>query len=284
MTDRESDQYRARVKLHARLSAQVDRAENERLDAANLTAARQCVVLWHRWWSAGKAFEVDDANEMKMRIVFPLAMHAMANVELALKTMDRIPWVAAGNTRIAFEHALAAQWVLLTDGGEQHLLDAMRVELDKRTRGVYDGLGQPPEYAAMVDEQRPNASYTVWNACSRFAEPNTAKLFYDIYRHLGEGAHPSIGSLTGYVSIDIQRGAVRRWERSGTLRRCEEISSGLALSALWAMDALEELRTGQPNVAQLNEVGDAAELPYTLRHSDRRPHLQHPPATKAESG
>lgn len=98
------------------------------------------------------------------------------------------------------------------------------------------------------------------------------------YRHLGEGVHPSLGSLSGYVKLDIQYGGVRRWDPTGARSNCDHTTTALGCSALWALDALEELRSGQPNVQQLREIGDAASLPYTLRWSDQKPHLQRPDA------
>lgn len=279
MVEQNHARFRARTELYERLAANVDDEAIERLDAGFLTAARQCVALRRRWWRTGKRIDVDEASELKMRVVYPLAMHALANVELALKIVNRAPWVAAANARVAFEYSLAAQWVVLTHGGEQQIVDAMNVELDKRTRGFHEGLGSPEDYAAMVDEVRPTTSYSVWNACTRFSEDgNGAKLFYDMYRHLGEGVHPSIGSLSAYVKVDIQFGGVRRWDPTGAMSGCDHTTAALGCSALWALDALEELRSGQPNVQQLRDIGDEVSLPYTLRWSDQKPHLQHPNA------
>lgn len=52
---------------------------------------------------------------------FPLAAHAINHVEVALEAQQKFPWVARTSARVAFEHTLRAQWVLLTVDGEHKL-------------------------------------------------------------------------------------------------------------------------------------------------------------------
>lgn len=218
-----------------------------------------------------------------MRITYPLAMHTLAAVELALTVVDDKPWVAAGIASIAFEHALAAQWVLLTDGGEHDIVEWMQYEADKRSQSFYEGLGKPEEYKSLAATTGPKPPYNVYNACTRFTAHQAGKLFYDIYRNLSEGAHPSIGSLTGYLDFDPAELVVRHREPTGTLTRAGHTATGLACAALWALDAVEELHRTTTRLAHLRDIGDAAELPFSLRAPDTKPHLQPPARPSASS-
>ena len=88
-------------------------AEVAASDAIWLRAARQCTDLWRQLWR-DDAVSFDSSLEAKSGVCFPLAAHALNHVETALGLREARPWVAASCTRVAFEHALIAQWVLLT--------------------------------------------------------------------------------------------------------------------------------------------------------------------------
>src|SRR5690242_7671042 len=117
MTEESADPRR---NLLHRLQAQVDEHALDQADAAYLAAAEEVMTLWRRWWQPAQSVEVPVAAEMKFRVIYPLATHALNNVAAALTLMRR-PWVAGVNGRVAFEYALAAQWVLLTHGGEREI-------------------------------------------------------------------------------------------------------------------------------------------------------------------
>jgi hypothetical protein len=52
-----------------------------------------------------------------------------------------MPWVARSGARIAFEHTLIAQWVLLTEGGENLLKMQLDSHAYRRRVGLVDGVG-----------------------------------------------------------------------------------------------------------------------------------------------
>lgn len=54
------------------------------------------------------------SHETVFRVGYPLAAHALTASAAALDLWGPLPWVAMANIRTALEHALAAQWVLLT--------------------------------------------------------------------------------------------------------------------------------------------------------------------------
>lgn len=261
-------------KLLDTLRDQVDDEAVESMDAASLLAARKVVALWREWWGLAEPIAVPRSDELKFRMVCPLALHALNNVALGLDLSERLPWVAAGHARIAFEHALTAQWVLLTYEGEQKLLVELQNESHKRAKEFHKALGSPAEYAAMVGAEPPKSEWSVWNACARFAD--SPQLFYDTYRNLSGAIHPSYGTVMAYLNVTPDA-EVTGLNPTGSASACDETPRALSVSALWALDALEELRETRPNVPQLTAVGDSAGLPTCLRDSDQHPELQRAP-------
>ncbi len=110
-----------RTEFLVMLRDQVDDEAVDRLDLGFLESARTVVQLGREWWGPGQPIAVSRAVELKFRMIYPLALHALNNVAVSLDLSERLPWVAAGQARIAFQHPLKAQWVLLTHDGEQEL-------------------------------------------------------------------------------------------------------------------------------------------------------------------
>ena len=243
-------------------------------DARFLRAAQSVLQLWRQWWGPDKPVSVPTEVELKFRMIYPLALHALNNVAVAADLVDRLPWVATGLARIAFEHALTAQWVLLTYDGEQQVLLELQEQAHKRAAEFHKGLGSPEEYAAMVGQKPPASTWSVWSACSRFTD--SPQLFYDVYRNLSGATHPSYGTVLAYLDVDSE-GKLTDLNPIGAAKPSDETPRALGVAALWALDAVEELRDGRPHIAELTAVGDAAELPTCLRDSDQHPERQHAP-------
>jgi hypothetical protein len=265
----------------ARQRSEENAADLAAFNAGCLHVAQQCVDLWHRRWFGRLA--VDSAQEVKFRICFPLAAHALNHVETALSLYEQRPWVAASSTRVAFEHALAAQWVLLTDGGERELVNWMEGQRHLRVKEFADALSrlasEPDasvatlsefEHQALVGDPPDASSWSVFNACSRFSD---TKLFYDIYRNLSQAEHPSLGLIATHLVV-TPAGVQNDLSAAGALKPSDEVPRALGLSALWSLYVLEQLRDGQPHAAAVARIGDEASLPTDLRASDRYPERQ----------
>lgn len=266
-------------KLFDTLRDQVDEEAIGSMDAAFLRAARKVAALWRQWWGPDMPIAVPRSDELKFRMIYPLALHALNNVVTGLDLSQRLPWIAAEHARIAFEHALTAQWVLLTHDGEQKLLVEFQNEAHKRAKELHKGLGSPSEYAAIVGAEPPKSDWSVWNACARFAD--RPQLFYDIYRNLSGAAHPSYGTVMAHLDVTPEA-EVTGLNPIGSASPCNETPRALGVSALWALDALEELREAQPHVPELVTVGKSAGLPTCLRDSDQHPERQRAPQSDDE--
>lgn len=265
----------------ARQRSGENEADLTAFNAGCLDVAQQCVDLWHRLWFGRLA--VVSAREVKFRICFPLAAHALNHVETALSLYQQRPWVAASSTRVAFEHALAAQWVLLTDGGERELVNWMEGQRHLRAKEFADALSRlasepnasvatlsESEHQALIGDPPDASGWSVANACSRFSD---TKLFYDIYRNLSQAEHPSLGLISAHLAI-TPAGVQNDLSAAGALNPSDEVPRALGLSALWSLYVLEQLRDGRPHAAEVACIGDKASLPTDLRTSDRYPERQ----------
>ena len=222
-----------------RLHSEENAADVAAFDARCLDVAQQCVDLWHRLWlDASIAVAIDSALEIKFRICFPLAAHALNHIDAALGLHQQRPWVAASSTRVAFEHALAAQWVLLTDDGERELVNWMKGQHHKRGKELADALSrlasEPGASALSLDQFQPRvlvgeesdaSGWSVANACSRFAD---TKLFYDIYRNLSQAEHPSLGLISTHLAVG-PAGVQNNLSAAGALNPSGEVPRALVL-------------------------------------------------------
>lgn len=250
------------------------------------------VDRWQRWWqspgAAASRLEVVVKLDNKFRLCFPLAAHALNHVEAAWNLRTSLPWMAKSGARVAFEHALTAQWVLLTEGGEAQLktqLDRdafvrreMYVDSVRKLSQLDDTFTQAhgltdADLTSLIGE-RPEGGRRRFEAiCRRFANTDMANLFYDIFRDLSEAVHPSYGLIQSHLTFDpgwVANGV--NWR--GTSGNEGELIRALAVSSLWALYALEVCRDGQPHALEVIEIGHRAGLPVDLRFSDQQPELQ----------
>jgi hypothetical protein len=221
---------------------------------------------------------------------FPLAAHAMNHIEAALEALQKLPWVAKTCARVAFEHALTAQWVLLTADGERKLKAGFDNSDHTRTERFVRGvtlLGRDDEdFAAgahglsdtelleIVQAKSDGAGpANVEGMCRRFAGDGADELLYYVYRDLSGSVHPSLSLLCAHWRFDAEakpRGVNPFGGEGGKVMLGRE----LAMSALWALYAVEVCRFHQPRMAQVDSLGTAAGFPVDLRSSDQRPDNQ----------
>lgn len=220
---------------------------------------------------------------------FPLPAHALNHVGAAWNARISFPWVAKAGVRIAFEHALTAQWVLLTERGELELkfqMDRYAYVRREKYVGSVRRLSQSDESVAQAANgltdaelaalggERPEAGRGGFEeVCRRFSNKDTADLFYDVSRDLSEAVHPSDGLIESYLTF-TPSWAPRGVDWRGANGNTGDLIRASAVSGLWALYALEVCRNGQPNAAAVAEIGHDAGLPVDLRLSDQQPRCQ----------
>jgi hypothetical protein len=250
---------------------------------------QRVIDCWHRWWAVTEGprpqHQISQPLDRKFRLCFPLAAHALNHVEHAFAAQRRLPWVAASGVRIAFEHALTAQWILLTEAGEddvkaemdsaafvrrEKLLDGIRALSDRdesvaNAHGLSDG-----DLEHLIGERPPKKRANFEQVCQRFASREMADLFYDISRSLSEAVHPSFGLIGHHLTFDGEWNP-RGIDWRGSSGEVVDLSRSMAVSALWALYVIEVCRDGQPHAQEVRDIGERVGLPVDLRSSDQHP-------------
>jgi hypothetical protein len=109
--------------------------------------------------------------------------------------------------------------------------------------------------------------------CRRFASGGAENLLYDVHRDLSGAVHPSLSLLRAYLRLHAD-GTMSGVDARGTGQVLGVSARELALSAVWALYAVEVCRAGQAHMEEIAAMGTAVGLPVDLRASDQRPDLQ----------
>ena len=253
MSDSSEEAQQKLAALEAKYADDLTRSE-----AQFVEVAESLLGQWRTWWRDPEAVSklaVEARLHNKFLMCFPLAAHAMNHVEAALTARLNFPWVAKTSARIAFEHALTAQWVLLTADGEVRLKAGFdssdHIRSDRFIKGVRR-LGHEDEgfaeaaHGLTADEldglvrMKPDlpGPPNVEGMCQRFASGGAENLLYHAHRELSGAVHPSLSLLRAHLHF-TQAGKVAGINAFGTCDAPVMLGRELALSAVWALYAVE---------------------------------------------
>ncbi|WP_370070742.1 hypothetical protein [Mycobacterium sp. MAA66] len=267
-----------------------DRAD---ADAAFARVANRAVDLWQSWWASGRETRqchVPQGLNAKFVVVFGLAAHALNHVKVALQVRSDTPGVAKSCVRIALEHALTAQWVMLTEYGEREVLakhlrsDYIRLtemvgairEINSTDSVFAAGHGLSDEQLqrllAVVDNPISGGPPNMIDMCGRFAGGAAKTLFYDLQRDFSGAVHTSNALIISHLRQE--GGTVKGVDWTGSQLAVADTARVLAMASTWALYVLEVCRAGQPNIADVLALGQHVQLPVDLRMSDQSPQKQ----------
>lgn len=245
-------------------------------------ASKQCLEHWNRL-----KFPLRIAPNLtrEFNVGFPLAAHALNHAAVGLETRDRFPHAAATSARVALEHALAAQWALLTRGGAETLVRHMEAGYLARVKAFAGALGDSdPLLTSLVDAEDLAAFASVaarqpapgnersWSMERVFRRFAGTDLFYDLYRELSGAVHPSYETIQAH--LDTRNEHPPRLNRAGALLSGHSSTQATALAAVLAMDFIERCQEHPPTPSPIAAIAVAAALPYDLTFSDQSPELQ----------
>lgn len=234
-----------------------------------ISAARAGLAMFD---TAPTRLEVLSEDEMRFRVAWPCVAYAMAQARAALALLDlKMLFPAEANIRVAFEHAMTAQWILLTTGSEGPIEREARRQLDAYSRDMSGFIELPPELLPgdPVDSSGPARSFQ--HLCARFS-PGGERQLYVLYRDLSAAVHVSTRTWLQYL----------RWGKSGVVgiqpdgdpELGASADIALALAVFLSLGALEELRRDQPRLLEVKALSKQHRVPYSLREDDQEPHLQ----------
>src|SRR6266849_2856508 len=126
--------------------------------------------------------------------------------------------------------------------------------------GTYRGEGVAEVQLRQMSRRRPPVegaarSYSIPMVCVRFDQSG---LLYDLYRRPGQSIHPSLDTLRAYHNV--YNFEDQKVNSVGALHVPHDLYMSLGFSAVMAVDVLERLRLGQPHLAVVEKIAEAAAL------------------------
>jgi|SRR6266550_2257055 len=184
---------------------------------------------------------------------------------------ERASYAAEANARSALQHAITAQWVLLTAGGEREVVGEIKRQQSATLRDLQSAIELPPELRAAIDEgpQSTGPARSFWQMCERFSPD---KMLYVLYRRMIDSVHPSARTLKMHLDVDEERGIYGLISNSDPEPE-PDLLLALAFSAIFAVSAVEYLRRGQPRIADFKALLEAYGMPLDLTGDDTRVEL-----------
>lgn len=217
-------------------------------------------------------WKVDGPDTALFQLVYPLACHTMQQIKAALKLIEvNLAYPAEANARIAYQHAITAQWMLLTKDSAESIGVEMLTQLGKQVSEFGTIVDLPEGLLGDTDEtervggslRRHPEAHNFKAMCDRFG---TEHLLYLTFRRLSGPVHPSLATVHQHL---IPPPAASE-PLPPTLRPCSDplpsldLLMALAMSGVFAVNAVETLRLGQPRLARVVHIARENHIPPSL--------------------
>ncbi|SHG13419.1 hypothetical protein SAMN05443575_1466 [Jatrophihabitans endophyticus] len=232
----------------------------EEVDTQYRACARDALQLYA---TATGQFAVPQEGTVKFQATFPLAMYALNQVHAALILAEnKREYLAVANVRVAYEHAVTAQWVLFTRSAEEKLVGT----LHRHNRFVVKDLATyanvPDELLTGFGEQGDPVMPNFKVQCEALNPSSDALI--SLYRNLTVGVHPSSATLAQHLTASHEHGITG--VRLGAVQEAPvDTWMGCALSTLAAAFVIEVQREDQPRMPQVMALSEKYRVPFDLR-------------------
>jgi hypothetical protein len=212
--------------------------------------------------SVSGQFRVPQEGTVKFQASFPIAMYALNQVHAALKLSERNrEYLAVANVRVAYEHAVTAQWVLFTEGAEDKLVGSINQHSRKVIKAISTHATIPDELWSGFGRDGDPTMPTFWERCKALDGGSGSLYFY--YRVLTEAVHPSVATVVQHLKFDADHNIVG--VNFGAVHAPPpDMWIACAVSALSAAATIEVQREGQPRVPQILELSEKYRVPFDL--------------------
>jgi hypothetical protein len=233
-------------------------------DEAYRSCAAAALELYR---SADGHIAVQIERTVKFQATFPLAMYALNQIyaSLELVKLGR-PFLATANVRVAYEHAVTAQWVLFSEGAEDRLVGSINREMRKRVRMLESYAAIPDElrtgYGQDTDPLMPNFR----DRCRALDGGNDSLYWY--YGALTEAVHPSVATLVQHLTFNDE--PVIAGVKFGAVHDPPpDMWAACAVSALAAAYTIEVQSQDQTRLNQVFELVNQYAVPCNLSLRDK---------------
>lgn len=219
-----------------------------------LRAALETMLTWHRDWDN---ITLGHRKQRDFWMIWGLVSHTIAQAEAALVLVDdaRLALCSEVNARVAFEHALLAQYVHLHPEGHEKLGQLTAFQ----SRRLAESLKDFPMDEGLADAQRELLSQP------KIKRPDIADMatllkafdptgtLYVPYKLLCQTVHPSGSTMTRYMVLDEDEHP-RQMRQYALLDDKRAVVWTIALAVLLALGVQEDLRRAKPNKPRLRDL------------------------------
>lgn len=220
-------------------------------DEETLRAALETMLTWHRDWDN---ITLGHRKQRDFWMIWGLIAHALSQAEAALVLVDdpRLALCSEVNARVAFEHALLAQYVHLHPEGQEKLRQLTAFHSRKLAESMKD---------FPMDEALAEAQYDLLSK-PKPKRPDIADMatllrafdptgtLYVPYKLLCQTVHPSGSTMTRYMVLDEDEGP-RQMRQFAPLDDKRAVVWTITLAVLLALGVQEDLRRTKPNKKRL---------------------------------
>lgn len=200
-----------------------------------------------------------------------MVSHTLEAADAALILIDnKHPHMAKALARIAFEHAVTAQWSHLHPDGVESLQEKVSINYRKYYRDV-DRLIQMPvdiqeAFERMNIPSKPIDELNTFDkTCNAFRD---TEWFYISFRILSTAIHPSNSTMRDYFLDDPENVEIPKLLNKAPVEDISPILFTLALSCVLAIGVYEDIRRSKPFKKKVKEIAAEAGLPTMLTLRD----------------
>ncbi len=213
-------------------------------------------------WDAQEHVRVGRQKARRLFLMHGLIAHTVAQAQAA-STLLKDPQTAACaevNARVAFEHAVTAQYVYLCPNGLEEFEQLIRYREFKFQRAVMrlPNITLPDDMERISAAAKPKMDNFFW-LCERFDESGW---LYLPYRVLCTSTHPSNGTLSRY--LEQGEGDLPQLRTYGVADDERSTLWAIVFSALMVVAVLEDLRRFKPNKARVRRIASSIRAPSFL--------------------
>ena len=205
---------------------------------------------------------VGHQNAERLFFLHGLIAHAVAQGRAASALLGdaRLATCAEVNARVAFEHALTAQYVHLRPSGLaefQQLIRYREYRFQKAVRRL-PNFALPDDVEEIEFARKPDMNNFYW-LCEQFDESGW---LYLPYRVLCNSTHPSNSTLDRYLNQG--EGDVPELRMEAVVDDTRSTLWAITFSTLMAVAVLEDLRRSKPNKAKVQRIASSIQAPPML--------------------
>jgi hypothetical protein len=251
----------------------VDDNDVEDLNRGYLLAARGVLEMFK---VQRAPIVVDPEDEIPFRVCYPLTMYALNQDAAAVLLHDNgAPYSATVNVRVAFEHAIWAEWVRLTEGGPERVVSHWRANNVTAAGDLGAWTKLPPDLVDMVNAPRDAGERPSFQVvCDRFGSKK--KMIYSVYRSMNTAVHPSLETLRRHLHFDVEGTIAGLSGDASAAGSPADFYWVLGWSAVLAAYVQETLQHDRGRAEQVRELARRGGLPLDLAGEDNTPDLQPP--------